>query len=214
MKRKGIRGHQTALITLFVVALTIITILTIGLLQDPNAPDSALIDQPARDFELQWVQGSSVMPNSENLRLSDFRGRPVILNFWASWCVSCRYESKVLEKVWRDYRSDGVVVIGVAVETSLEGARRFAAQYRKSYPLALDAFQSDSESSAMIDYGVHAVPETFFIDRNGVIRSMYRGPVSLDTVRENLPAIMAASEPSDLSARPTVSSAAGVPLAN
>jgi cytochrome c biogenesis protein CcmG/thiol:disulfide interchange protein DsbE len=96
------------------------------------------------------------------LSLASYRGRPVVLNFWASWCVPCKEEAPLLEAVWRRYRDRGLVVLGIDINDLRSDARRFARQNRMSYPLAFDGVGKTST-----DYGLTGVPETFFVARSG-----------------------------------------------
>jgi cytochrome c biogenesis protein CcmG, thiol:disulfide interchange protein DsbE len=96
------------------------------------------------------------------LSLAAYRGRPVILNFWASWCIPCKEEAPVLESVWRRYRDRGLVVVGVDINDLRSDARRFARQNGMSYPLVYDGPGRTSS-----DYGLTGVPETFFVARSG-----------------------------------------------
>ena len=107
-----------------------------------------------------------------NLSIAELRGRPVVLNFWASWCLSCRDEALVLESGWQRYGPD-VAFVGIAVNDQEAPARAFIERYGKSYMLAADV-----DGSVAIDYGLFGVPETFFIDGDGRILSKHIGPVT------------------------------------
>ena len=96
------------------------------------------------------------------LSLASYRGRPVVLNFWASWCVPCKEEAPLLESVWKQYRNRGLVVLGVDINDVRSEARRFARKNGMSYPLAYDG-----PGETTTDYGLTGVPETFFVARNG-----------------------------------------------
>jgi cytochrome c biogenesis protein CcmG, thiol:disulfide interchange protein DsbE len=96
------------------------------------------------------------------LSLATYRGRPVVLNFWASWCVPCKEEAPLLEAVWRRHRDEGLVVLGVDINDLRSDARRFARENRMSYPLGFDGIGETST-----DYGLTGVPETFFVARSG-----------------------------------------------
>jgi cytochrome c biogenesis protein CcmG, thiol:disulfide interchange protein DsbE len=96
------------------------------------------------------------------LSLAAYRGRPVVLNFWASWCVPCKEEAPLLESVWQRYRERGLVVLGVDINDLRGDARRFARQNKMSYPLVYDG-----PGETTTRYGLTGVPETFFVARNG-----------------------------------------------
>jgi cytochrome c biogenesis protein CcmG, thiol:disulfide interchange protein DsbE len=96
------------------------------------------------------------------LSLAAFRGQPVIINFWASWCVPCKQEAPLLESVWKRHRDQGLVVVGVDIHDVRGEARRFARENEMSYPLAYDG-----PGDTLTDYGVAGVPETFFVARDG-----------------------------------------------
>jgi cytochrome c biogenesis protein CcmG, thiol:disulfide interchange protein DsbE len=96
------------------------------------------------------------------ISLAAYKGRPVILNFWASWCIPCKKEAPVLESVWQRYRARGLIVLGVDANDLKSDARRFARENGMSYPLAYAGY-GDTISA----YGVTGFPETFFVARNG-----------------------------------------------
>jgi cytochrome c biogenesis protein CcmG, thiol:disulfide interchange protein DsbE len=114
------------------------------------------IGAPAPVFSLKRV-GSS-----RTLNLASLRGKPVVLNFWASWCVPCKGEASMLESAWRQYRKQGVVFVGVDWHDVSGDARTFLARHGVTYPTVLDRSGNVADS-----YGISAVPETYFIDRKG-----------------------------------------------
>lgn len=114
------------------------------------------IGGPAPSFTARRVDASG------SLDLASLRGKPVVLNFWASWCVPCKGEAKLLEQAWNTYRSKGVVFVGVDYNDVTSDARTFMARHGVTYPIVQDG------SGAIGDrYGLTGVPETFFIDRRG-----------------------------------------------
>jgi cytochrome c biogenesis protein CcmG/thiol:disulfide interchange protein DsbE len=114
------------------------------------------IGGPAPIFSVQRVDAPGT------LDLASLRGKPVVLNFWASWCVPCKGEAKMLESAWQRYRSQGVVFVGVDYHDVTSDARTFLERHGVTYPTVKDG------SGKIADrYGVSAVPETYFIDRKG-----------------------------------------------
>ena len=105
------------------------------------------------------------------IRLSDLKGSPVALNFWASWCPACATNSPNLQAIHERYAGDGLVVLGVAADDSEEALAEKARDLGITYPIAI----SDATADA---YGVRAIPITFFIDKQGMIVSSVLGAAS------------------------------------
>ena len=102
------------------------------------------------------------------------RGKAVIVNFWASWCVPCKEEAPRLEKAWREYKQRGLVVVGVDAQDFETDARRFVARYDVTYPVV-----HDGPGATLGHWGVTGFPETFFVDRRGrLVGKKIEGPVS------------------------------------
>lgn len=147
----------------------LVVILVYGLFfaSRPDEIPSALINKKAKSFRVTTFDG-------QQISLKQFRGRPVILNFWASWCVSCRQEARIVEAAWQEYGPKGAVFIGIAINDTREASLDFIHRYGKTYLLAPD----DKTGTISLDYGVTAVPETFFINREGIIVNKILGAVS------------------------------------
>ena len=96
------------------------------------------------------------------LDLASLRGKGVVLNFWASWCIPCRDEAPVLEQAWRENRARGLVVVGIDAQDFKGDARRFMRRFGLTYPVVYDG-----KGSTLGRYGVTGFPETFFVDRAG-----------------------------------------------
>jgi cytochrome c biogenesis protein CcmG/thiol:disulfide interchange protein DsbE len=107
------------------------------------------------------------------LDLASLRGRVVVINFWASWCLPCRDEAPVLEATWQKYRERGVVVLGVNVQDLVPEARRFLKETRTTFPTV-----RDKDNTVYRAYGLTGVPETFFVDRQGRIVRKFPGAVT------------------------------------
>jgi len=120
----------------------------------------------APDFTLRSLDGSSV-------RLSDLRGKPVVINFWASWCPPCKEEMPAFQKAYERYRSEGVVFLGVDYREDAATVQRFVQQNGYGWTFLLD-----SDGQVARSYQVTGVPETYFIDRNGIVRDSQIGPLT------------------------------------
>jgi thiol-disulfide isomerase/thioredoxin len=121
------------------------------------------------------------------IRLADLRGRPVWLNFWATWCPPCQYETPILREVYERHRAEGLALVAVSVqETSVEDVRAYAETYGLTYTIGFDA-----TSAVFHRYRVFGLPTQFFIDRQGIIRSVVLGPVDVPAAERSLAPILA-----------------------
>jgi len=121
------------------------------------------IKSKAHDFTLKSNSG-------ENLRLSDFRGQVVLINFWATWCGPCRQEMPKLDELHKRYKRAGVAVWGVNVEDDSSLPENFLKNNPVDFPILYDVTSEVSEL-----YNVDAMPTTVIVDRNGKIRHLHRG---------------------------------------
>ena len=161
-------------------ALPVLGLLAYGSRVNPRDIPTPLIDRPAAAFELTSYAG-------ERVSLDAYRGRVVVVNFWASWChPACYEEAPVLERNWRAYRDRDVVVLGVDIQDRAEAAKKFIADFSLTFPNALDA-----AGRVSVDYGVYGVPETFFIDRRGRIRAKHVGAVTDEAFRHQVERLLA-----------------------
>jgi cytochrome c biogenesis protein CcmG/thiol:disulfide interchange protein DsbE len=122
---------------------------------------------PAPAFTLGRLSGDG------DVSLADYRGRPLVLNFWASWCRPCAAEADVLEKTWRTHRDDGLVVLGIDYRDLRSEGRRFASKYGVTYPIV-----HDGRATLTSRYALTGVPETFVVDRRGRVIGHIEGPVN------------------------------------
>jgi cytochrome c biogenesis protein CcmG/thiol:disulfide interchange protein DsbE len=178
-------GNQHKLITavLAVIVIVVLLVLAKGLNLNPTVVKSTQIGKEAWPFEVDVLAGESWLPatNNHKVQLKDLRGRVVVLNFWASWCVSCREEAAELERFWSRVKERNIIVLGVAIQDTPEAATEFAKAHGKTYPIAID-----STGRTGIDFGVYGVPETFIIDRDGKILFKEAAPVTAQYLDEQL----------------------------
>ena len=115
-----------------------------------------------------------------NVSIADFRGKAVVVNFWASWCIPCKEETPYLQSIYEKYRDRGLVVLGIDNEDLRADARRFLERYGVTYP----AVYSKGASSAG-RWGVTGYPETFFVDRKGrLVGERISGAVDIERNRD------------------------------
>jgi cytochrome c biogenesis protein CcmG/thiol:disulfide interchange protein DsbE len=139
---------------------------------------SPLVGQVAPDFKLPVLGG-----NGANVRLADLKGKAVVLNFWGSWCEPCQKEAPLLQQTWTRIQSQEVVMLGIDIpESSDTEPLNFIHQYGITYTNVKDTVQG----STGLDYGTTGQPETFFIDRNGVVVSHWFGPLTEAGMRGEL----------------------------
>ncbi len=151
-------------------AVAVLALLAYGFGREPKDIRSPLIARPAPAFTLTLFDGSMV-------RLEDFKGKIVFLNFWASWCPPCRAEARVLEEAWRKYKDDGVVFLGINTQDTAEAARDFLEEFSITYPNG-----QDPGGKIAIDYGTWGLPESFFIDTAGRITYKHVGAIGSETL--------------------------------
>ncbi len=160
----------------YIVPLILFTVLAaflaVGLKLNPRDIPSPLIDKPAPAFSLP------VLSHPEQLLTQqDLKGQVWLLNVWASWCVSCRSEHPVLNQL---AGKNAVTIVGLNYKDEPQAARQWLAQLGNPYNISI----MDIEGRTGIDYGVYGVPETFIIDKKGIIRYKFTGPVTANDVEE------------------------------
>jgi len=172
----------------FASAVGILGVLTWGLGRDPYVLPSPLEAKSAPGFALPVMppvdDGTDAAPR-DTLRLSELRGKVVVLNFWASWCLACRDEHPVLLRGAKRFEERGVEFLGVLFQDRPGNARRWLEEMGAAYPTLLDP-----DTRMAIDYGVYGVPETFFLDREGRVAHKHIGPVTDSLVTSTLEALL------------------------
>jgi cytochrome c biogenesis protein CcmG/thiol:disulfide interchange protein DsbE len=154
--------------------LALSVFLTMGLRLDPHEIASPLIDRPAPAFQLAQLHDPV-----QTFAPRQMLGSVWLLNVWASWCVSCRAEHALLTALSRT----GIVPLyGLAYKDTRERATAFLASFGNPYVVSIQ----DTEGRAGIDYGVYGVPETYLIDKTGVIRFKQIGPITTDILETTI----------------------------
>lgn len=148
----------------------IVAFLFVGLFRDPREVPSPLIGKPAPSFSL-----AELHKPDQRLTSADMRGQVWLLNVWASWCVSCREEHPLLVAL---ARANVVPVIGLAYKDDPADGRKWLASNGDPYKTSI----VDRDGRVGIDFGVYGVPETFVIDKAGIIRYKQIGPLTADAL--------------------------------
>jgi len=180
----SVRKNKRRILIFCVVSLLnvgLVTLLLILLLTPAsNARSDPLVGHPAPNFSLALLR-----PQIEKsaLSLSNFKGKAVVLNFWASWCDPCKEEVPLLESAWKQLQAQGkdVVFLGIDFRESNNDAISFLQLYSITYPTALDA-----DGSAASKYGVTSLPQTIFINRNGIVMSRVPQQLTAQALSSNL----------------------------
>lgn len=156
------------------VFVVMVVFLAIGLTLDPREVPSPFIGKPAPAFTLPQVADAG-----KTLSPVDFKGQVALVNVWASWCVSCRQEHPVLLEL---ARKNLVPIYGLNYKDEREDALAWLKQFGNPY--SASAFDADGRTG--IDWGVYGVPETFVIDREGIIRHKQTGPITPEILETKL----------------------------
>ena len=183
------QGAQRNVMVLVVVIVAVALMLWVGVRQSRNGksalaiPGSAMeIGQPAPDFELSTLDGKAV-------HLSDFRGKAVVLNFWATWCDPCKVEMPWLVDLQKHYGPQGLQIVGVAMDDSGKDAiQKFAQQMGVNYVVL------QGKNAVGDAYGATGYPTTVYIDRNGKVLNHILGLVSKSEIEDNIKQALAGGE--------------------
>jgi len=160
--------------------------------QDPHEIPSPLPGNPAPQFQLAvFAPGQPPLqrPVGDTVRLADLKGRVVVLNFWASWCLACRDEHAGLSEVARGYAGKPVTFVGSLYQDSPSNGTQWITEMGgQSYPSV-----NDPKALTAIDYGLYGVPETFFIAADGKIARKITGPAPPQVVRQIIDSLLAST---------------------
>ncbi|MES2238217.1 MAG: DsbE family thiol:disulfide interchange protein [Pseudomonadota bacterium] len=148
--------------------------LAMGLMHDPREVPSPLIGKPAPAFTLPQLHDAT-----KNFSVVDMKGRVWLLNVWASWCVSCREEHPVLVEL---AKTGSVPIIGLDYKDQVADGKQWLEKLGNPYILSA----VDSDGRVGIDYGVYGVPETYVIDKQGIIRMKHTGPITSASLAQTI----------------------------
>lgn len=179
-----------------ILIFTVVSILNVGLLvllwtqlltparqntQNTTPPDT-LIGQSAPNFTLATLNGEKTR---QKISLADFKGKPVVINFWSSTCEPCKDEAPLLETQWKGTKARGVIFLGIDVMDSSSDGLRFLQQHGATYPNVID-----NSGETLVSYAVTYTPETIFIDRSGKVVAAVRMQITPQQLQTNLQKIL------------------------
>ena len=157
---------------------TVVTTVASSATVQPPARDTAAIDRAMKDLDLirparQKLADDFALKTAEGptLKLSEQRGKVVLVNFWATWCPPCKEEMPAMQRLHERYHKDGFVLLAISVDADPRVVRPYVAEHRFTFPVVLD-----SKMEVANAYGVRALPASFIIDRDGTLAAMAIGP--------------------------------------
>ncbi len=165
----------------FLAVLAVVGLLGFGLLSKGEA--EIALGEPVPDRELPLLEGEG------SGSIADYRGRWVLVNLWASWCVPCRQEAPDLERFSRRFGDRGVTVLGIDVQDNSDDALAFVREYRLTYPQLRSVGDERSEA-----FGSTGVPENFLVNPRGRLALIWRGPIDERFLAERVVPIVKGSQ--------------------
>jgi cytochrome c biogenesis protein CcmG/thiol:disulfide interchange protein DsbE len=137
-----------------------------------------MVNRPAPDFTLTTFKGSTIS-------LKDLQGKPVVINFWASWCPPCRVEAPLIERTWRAHKNRGLMFLGVNIQDRKEDALNYIREFNITYPNG-----PDPAGEIAINYGVSGLPVTFFVSSKGEVVRRWVGAIDSSVLMSSIEEIM------------------------
>jgi len=168
------KGYAAGMLWFLVVAIALAACTGPGQV----APGGINVGNRARDFTLENLAGDKVS-------LSDYEGKVVLINFWATWCPPCRAEIPDLEAAYRAWEGNGLVVLGLSTDESREQVQAFVDEFGMTYPILLD-----SEAKIMETYRARGLPMSVLVDRDGVIQVRHIGYLDAEQLNDYLAQVM------------------------
>ncbi len=159
------------ILTIILVSVLGSGLVMAGCSSGPEMAQGPQVGKLAPDFQLQSLDGQAVS-------LGDFRGKPVLLNFWATWCGPCRFEMPFIQKIFekKEWSDIGLVILAIDIGEGPSSVREFMEHFGLSFPALLDTNQD-----VALKYNIRAIPTTFFIDKDGIIQDIKVGAFSSKT---------------------------------
>ncbi|MEQ1503533.1 MAG: redoxin domain-containing protein [Myxococcota bacterium] len=188
MTRPASKVNWPILIVGAVIVIPLLALLWQAFGKDPHYIPTATVGKPAADFALTDLDGKS-------WTLTELRGRPVVINFWSTWCGPCKFEHPVLQREPKRYPD--VAFLGALYSDDPAAARRFLGAPGKALPYPSLV---DPEGRMALDYGVSGVPETYFIDTTGKIVHKHIAPIDPQTLNACIEVARGKREPALLAA--------------
>jgi cytochrome c biogenesis protein CcmG/thiol:disulfide interchange protein DsbE len=173
--------RNSALAIAALVAVGFLVLLGWGMLnKEPITGLSGVtrVNRAAPEFTLTNFSGTTIS-------LQDLRGKPVVINFWASWCPPCRIEAPLIERTWRAYKNRGLIFLGVNIQDRKEDALNYIREFDVTYPNG-----PDPTGEISIDYGVSGLPVTFFVSRKGEVVRRWVGAIEKSVLISSIEEIM------------------------
>ena len=172
--RRPYYGASYMRVVRLIVALAVlgaVVVLALGFRRDPHDIRTGTVGKPAAAFDLERLDGQG------RIRLADYAGKVVVVNFWASWCIPCKQENPALVAAWERYRTSDVMFIGILYQDSLDAGRDYTRRMGNTWPSGVD-----DDGRIAFAYGVFGIPETFFIGPDGLIAGRHIGPIDEETL--------------------------------
>jgi len=158
------------------LVITLVSVLTSGLVMagcSSSSTQGVEVGDLAPDFQLQNLDGQTIS-------LGNLRGKPVLINFWATWCGPCRGEMPYIQEIYEEWTNKGLVVLTINMGESSSKAEEFRQSYNLSFTVLLDAKQDVAQK-----YNIQYIPTTFFLDKDGIIQDKVIGAFQNKTQIEN-----------------------------
>ena len=175
----NIKSHK--LLIVFAIAGLVIAIAIAGLLLSMGGAENKFSSKSSTEAKELTPNFTLELMDGKEFHFSDYKGKPVLINFFASWCLPCREEMPVLEKIVLEYQPKGVAFLGIAVDDTEQKMKEFITRYGVTFPVGLDKTAEIQKS-----FGLYGIPTTYFIDKNGVINYFHSGVVTEELLHHEL----------------------------